>query len=115
MSYKFQIGITTTIGILLIFAFLGGLFLYLSQKGISSADSPIVSFLIVLLMPLSVIISACFIFSSGLIISSVGRYLFTGQLSEPSKRLLFVHSIYELSYLLFFLFIVFFDSGRSVK
>jgi len=115
MWYKLQIGITILMGLLLILAFFGGLFLYSSHKGILSTDNPIISFFVMLLVPLSVVILACFIFSSGLILSSVGKYLFSGQLSEPSKRFFFVHSIYEFSYLLFFLFIVFFHPGRSVK
>jgi hypothetical protein len=115
MWYKLQFGITVLMGFLLILAFVGELFLYLSHKGILSGDSSIISFFVVLLVPLSVVILACFIFSSGLILSSVGKYLFSGQLSEPSKRLFFVHSIYELSYLLFFLFIVFLKADSPVK
>src|SRR5271169_1952428 len=115
MWYKLQMGITILVGLLLLLAFIGGLLLYSSYKGIPSPGNPVTAFLIFMLMPLSVIILACFLYSSGLILSSVGKYLFSGQLSEPSKRFFLVHSIYELSYLLFFLFIVFFHPGRSVK
>lgn len=115
MWHKFQFGISILIGVLLIFSFFGGLFLYLSKKNLLSADNPIFSFFIVFLVPLSVIILACFIFSSSVILSSVGKYLFSGQLGDASKRFFLVHSIYELSYLVFFLFIIFLKPENPIK
>jgi hypothetical protein len=114
MWYKIQSGISIIIGCLLSVALLGGVSLYLSGRGILSQNA-ITGFFIILLVPLSVIILGCFIFSSGLIILAVGKYLFSGQLSDVSKQFLFVHSIYELFYLLFFLFIVLFKAGSSIE
>ena len=115
MWYKFQFGITILMGLVLILAFFGSLFLYSSHKGFLSADNPLVSFFILLLVPLSLVLLACFIFSSGLIISSVGKYLFSGQLGDATKKYFLVHSIYELSYILFFLFTIFFNAGKSIE
>lgn len=106
---KLQIGITILIALLLLLACLGVIFLYSSHKGLISTNNPIIGLLIFSLAPLSVIILGCLIFSSGLLIASIGKYLFGGQISGISKRLFFIHSIYEFSYLIFYLWFFFFN------
>lgn len=106
---RLQIGVTILIGLLLLLACLGVVFLYLSLKGLIVVNNPIISLLIFSLAPLSVIILGCLIFSSGLLIAAIGKYLFGGQISGISKRLFFIHSIYEFSYLIFYLWVFLFN------
>lgn len=103
---KAQVALTILAGIFLIIALSGVIGITLSQKGILSTDKPFVSFLVMLIMPMSALLFASFIYSSIVIGFSIYMHLFADGIGSFMKKLFIIHAIYEIGYVGFFIFIL---------
>ena len=100
---KAQVVLAIFFALCILIAYIGLSFLLMVSKGMVSSDNQIVSFMVMLTVPMLAIFLFLFIYSSLFLGVCIYMNLFVGEPSELLRKLFIVHSIYEISYVVFYL------------
>ena len=100
---KAQVVLAIFFALCILIAYAGLSFLLMASKGMVSGDNQLVSFMIMLTVPMLAILLFLFIYSSIFLGYCIYLNLVGSEISNILKKLFVVHSIYEISYVVFYL------------
>ncbi len=98
-----QVVLAIFFALCILIAYAGLSFMLMVSKGIVSSDDQLVSFMMMLTVPMLAILLFLFLYSSIFLGYCIYLNLVRGEFSSILKKLFVVHSIYEMSYVVFYL------------